>query len=71
MSKQNWNLQGKPVTVCPPDCPNRCSEPNCHNSATCEIWAAHEARQREIYAARDKKFKENLGSCARGRDFDA
>lgn len=67
MSKKNWNLQGKEVVVCPRDCPNRRAKPNCHNAETCEIWAAHEARQREIYAKRTEKFKENISTNAKGR----
>lgn len=70
MSKQNWNLQGKPVTVCLRDCPKRCADPNCHNAETCETWAAHEARQREIYAKRKKTFEENISTNAKGRAFE-
>ena len=54
-----WNLRGKPVTVCPPDCPRRCAEPNCHNVETCKTWAEHMAKQEKIYEIRKNKIKDN------------
>lgn len=62
MSEQGggyWNLRGKPVVVCPPDCPNRCAEPNCHNVETCETWAKHMKKQEQIYKQRADKIKNN------------
>lgn len=50
--KRNANLP-KGYVVCPPDCPNRSAEPNCHNVETCERWAQHVERQRLLYADRD------------------
>ena len=34
--------------ACPPNCPNRCAIPNCHNEKTCPIWAKHMQRKREL-----------------------
>lgn len=71
MSEKNWNLQGgQSVVICPRDCPNRCADPNCHNAKTCEVWAAHEARQREIYARKKKAFEENVSTNAKGRAYE-
>lgn len=54
-----WNLRGKPTFVCPPDCPRRCAEPNCHNVETCETWAEHIKKQEQIYKQREEKIKNN------------
>lgn len=48
----SWNLTGRDVIVCPPDCPRRCAEPNCHNAETCETWARYEAQKKDIRARR-------------------
>ena len=40
--------------ICPKNCPNRCALPNCHNAATCERWAAHEAEAAQKRREREK-----------------
>ena len=44
--------------VCPADCPNRCASPNCHNAATCETWAKHEAEVEQKRSEREKTGSE-------------
>lgn len=58
-NERYWNLRGKPFFVCPPDCPRRCAEPNCHNVETCETWAEHMRKQEQIYKQRAEKIKDN------------
>lgn len=58
--KPSWNLQGREVWICPPDCPNRRAEPNCHNEETCERWAAHVARQKAIFAAKKERSEQHM-----------
>lgn len=40
--------------TCPPNCPNRCAIPNCHNEETCPIWAEHMERKRALADARTR-----------------
>ena len=40
--------------MCPRDCPRRSAIPNCHNTETCEIWAAYVQRQELLKEARRK-----------------
>ena len=47
--------------ICPKDCPNRRASPNCHNAATCETWAKHEAETEQIRAARARQQKAGDG----------
>lgn len=58
--KPSWNLQGKEAWICPPDCPRRSAEPNCHDVETCEVWAKHVERQKAIYAARKERQEKNM-----------
>ena len=38
--------------VCPPKCPRRCADPNCHNPETCERCAVHLAETAKEYEKR-------------------
>lgn len=46
--------------VCPPNCPDRCIEPNCHNVNTCARWAAHMAEREKEYENRRKRAAKRL-----------
>lgn len=43
---------------CPIDCPRRRAIPNCHNEATCKIWAAYVAKHNSYREARSKRLAE-------------
>lgn len=54
---------------CPPNCPDRCV--GCHNEATCERWAAHEAKKRERKAAGIKREQSKRMSWAARKAAEA
>ena len=47
-------MSGKSAVICPPDCPNRCAQPNCHNVETCPTWAEYVARSEALRTARQR-----------------